>query len=158
MEANLSSSLAPSRALFSNVGCVLTENRVVVEQSAIQLRHLRTVRRHGWRLVAPWRFHDRVDGRNQGLLLFAETVVLQGHRLEALLVMPGATTTAVAHAEHYRDDQQTQRGDTQPDGERQADEVLPAAQCVTHDGQAHVSLGLAARALRVADVVTLVGG
>jgi len=39
-------SLAPGRALFSDIGCVLTEDRVVVQQGAIQLRHLRAVGRH----------------------------------------------------------------------------------------------------------------
>jgi len=105
-------SLAPSRALFSNIGCVLTENRVVVEQRAVQLRHLRTMRCHRRCLVAPRGLHDRVNGRNQGFLLFTETMVLQGRRFEAFLVMPGVATTTVAHAEHYCNDQQTQCGDT----------------------------------------------
>jgi len=116
------------------------------------------VRRHRWRLVTPRWLYDRIDGRDQRLLLFAETVMLQGRRFETLLVMPGAATPTVAHAEHYRNDQQTQRGDTQPDGERQTNEVLPAAQSVAHDSQSHVFLGFAARTLRVANVVTLVGG
>jgi len=152
-------SLAPRHALFSNIGCILTENRVVVEQRAIQLRHLRhlrAVRRHRRRLVASRRFHHRIDRGNQGLFLFA--MVFQGRCLEAFLVVSGPMTAAIAHAKHHGNDQQKQRGHAETYGERQTYEIVPAAQSVAHDGQSHVSLRFATGALRVTDIVTLIGG
>lgn len=84
--------------------------------------------------------------------------MFQGRRLETLLVVPGPATPAVAHAKHYRDYQQAQRGDAEPYSEWQADKIVSAAQRVAHDGQGNVLLGVAARTLRVADVIALVGG
>lgn len=83
--------------------------------------------------------------------------MFQGCRLETLLIVPGPATSTVTHAKHNRHDQQAQRGDAESYGQRQADKIVSAAQRVTHDGQGHVLLDFAARVLRVADIIALVG-